>query len=223
MPDVRFKQGVLLVAILVASGDAFGRSEPRLGQTGAQVATPPLAMFVRTADSQTAPDPVGSEDGDEVPNKQHPAASTEGDEVPKPTALAPANPEPSSAAPQSVTSSSGDEVPAPVVVPDVVGVLSSKSTGAAGDETPAPAAPATAPSAVITDANTPIAPLLRDALQGDTARIAFEPFYQPVIMSRCGSPTAKSMSVHWQRWPISLGSMLTVSIQPTIRCRISRL
>ena len=47
MPNVRFKQGVLLVAILVASGDAFGRSEPRLGQTGAQVATPPLAMFVQ--------------------------------------------------------------------------------------------------------------------------------------------------------------------------------
>jgi hypothetical protein len=182
MPNVRFKQGMLLVAILVASGDAFGRSEPRLGQTGAQVATPPLAMFVQTADSQTAPDPVGSEDGDEVPNKQHPAASTEGDEVPKPAALAPTNPEPSSAAPQSVTSSSGDEVPSPVVVPDVVRVLPSKSTGAAGDETPtnpvnppAPAAPAAAPSAVINDANTPIAPLLRDALQGDTARMAFEP------------------------------------------------
>ena len=66
MPNVRFKQWVLLVAILVASGDAFGRSEPRLGQTGARVATPSLAMFVRTADLQTAPDPVGSEDGDEV-------------------------------------------------------------------------------------------------------------------------------------------------------------
>ena len=83
-----------------------------------------------------------------------------------------------------MTSSSGDEVPSPVVVPDVVGVLPSKSTGAAGHETPtnpvnppAPAAPAAAPSAVIPDANTPIAPLLRDALQGDTARMAFEPFY----------------------------------------------
>jgi L,D-transpeptidase YcbB len=184
VPNVRFKQWVLLVAILLASSDAFGWSEPRLGQTGAQVATPPLAMFVQIADSQTASGPIGSEGGDEVPNKQHPAASTEGDEVPKPAALAPANPEPSSAAPQSVTSSSGDEVPSPVVLPDAVGVLPSKSTGAAGDETPInpvnpppAAAPAAAPSAVMTDANSPIAPLLRDALQGDTARMAFEPFY----------------------------------------------
>jgi L,D-transpeptidase YcbB len=181
MPDVRFNQCVLVVAILVASGDAFGWSEPRLGQTAAQVATPPTAMFVRTADSQTAPYPGGSNDGDEVGNTSRRAASsTEGDEVP--AAPAPANPEPSSAAPLSAT---GDEVPSPVVVPDAVGGLPSKpNAGAASEETPAnpvspPAlmAPATAPTPVIAGANAPIAGQLRDALQGDTAKIVFEPFY----------------------------------------------
>jgi L,D-transpeptidase YcbB len=189
MPDFRFNQWVLVVAILVASGDAFGWSEPRLGQIEAQVATPPSAMFVRTADSRTAPYAGGSSDGDEVPSSsQRPAASTEGDEVPKPAAPAAANPEPSSAAPQSATSLSGDEVPTPVVVPDAVGALPSKpSAGAASEETPTkpvnpinpPAlmAPAAAPTPVIADANAPIASELRGMLQGDTARMAFEPFY----------------------------------------------
>jgi hypothetical protein len=68
MPDVRFNHLVLVVVILVASGDAFGWSESRLGQTGAQVAIPPRVMFVQTADSQTAPNPGGSNESDEVPN-----------------------------------------------------------------------------------------------------------------------------------------------------------
>jgi L,D-transpeptidase YcbB len=156
-----------------------------LGQTAAQVVTQPLAIFVRTADSQAAPDPAGSDDGDEVPNRQHPAASTESDEVPNPAALAPANPEPSSAVPQSATSSSGDEVPLPVIVPDAVGALPSKSSvRSGGEETqtepvspPAPAAPTTTPGSAIADANAPIASQLRGMLQGDTASMAFEPFY----------------------------------------------
>ena len=105
MADVRASiPGFLVVARLVASGDALGWSEPRLAQTGLQIATPPSAILVRTADSRTAPDPGGSNDSDEVPDiTEHPAASSEGDEVPP--ALAPRNPEPSSAVPQSATSS----------------------------------------------------------------------------------------------------------------------
>src|ERR1700733_13546901 len=123
MADVRLTW-VLVVASLVASGDALGWSEPRLAQTGLQIATAPSAILARTADSRTAPDPGGSNDSDEVPDiTEHPAASTEGDEVPP--ALAPRNPEPSSAAPQSATSSSGDEVSSPVVIPDAVGALTS--------------------------------------------------------------------------------------------------
>ena len=102
-----------------------------------------------------------------------------------PTALAPANPEPASAAAQSATSSSGDEVPSPAVVPDAVGALPSKSSaGAPGEETltspanrPAPAAPAAAPAPAIAGADAPIADRLREALKGDTARVALEPFY----------------------------------------------
>ena len=102
-----------------------------------------------------------------------------------PTALAPANPEPSSAAAQPATSSSGDEVPSPAVVPDGVGALPSKSSaGAPGEETltspanrPAPAAPAAAPPPAIAGADAPIADRLREALNGDTARVALEPFY----------------------------------------------
>jgi murein L,D-transpeptidase YcbB/YkuD len=183
MPDVRFNHLVLVVVILVASGDAFGWSESRLGQTGAQVAIPPRVMFVQTADSQTAPNPGGSNESDEVPNtSQRPAASSEGDEVSNPAALAPADPEPSSAAPQSATSSSGDEVPSPAVVPDAVSALPSQpSVGAAGEETPinpVSPPPAMAPAAsAIADANAPIASQLRGMLQGDTARVAFDPFY----------------------------------------------
>jgi L,D-transpeptidase YcbB len=184
MADVRFNPWILVVASLVASGDALGWSEPRLAQTGLQIATPPSAILIRTAGSRTAPDPGGSNGSDEVPDiTQHPAASTEGDEVP--TALAPRNPEPSAAAPQSATSSSGDEVSSPVVIPDAVGALTSKpSAGAASEVTPINAvnpptavAPAAAPIPVIADADAPIASQLRDALQGDTAKIALQPFY----------------------------------------------
>ena len=184
MAHIRFNPWVLVVASLVTSGDALGWFEPRLAQTGLQIATPPSAILLRTADSRTAPDPGSSNDSDEVPDiTQHPAASTEGDEVP--TALAPRNPEPSSAAPQSATSSSGDEVSSPVVVPDAVGALTSKPrAGAASEVTPIDAvnpptavAPAAAPIPVIADADAPIASQLRDALQGDTAKIALQPFY----------------------------------------------
>ena len=184
MADVRFNPWVLVVAILLASGDALGWSEPRLAPTGLQIAAPPSALLVRTADLRTAPDPGGPNDSDEVPDiTQHPAASTEGDEVP--TALAPGNPEPSSAAPQSATSSLGDEVPSAVVVPDAIGALTSKpSAGAAAEETPiktvnppTTVAPAAAPIPVIADADAPIAGQLRDALQSDTAKITLHPFY----------------------------------------------
>jgi len=184
MAHVRFNPWVLVVASLVTSGDALGWFEPRLAQTGLQIATPPSAILLRTADSRTAPDPGSSNDSDEVPDiTQHPAASTEGDEVP--TALAPRNPDPSSAAPQSATSSSGDEVSSPVVVPDAVRALTSKpSAGAASEVTPIDAvnpptavAPAAAPIPVIADADAPIASQLRDALQGDKAKIALQSFY----------------------------------------------
>jgi L,D-transpeptidase YcbB len=125
MPDVRLVPSVLVVVILVAFAGAPGWSAPRLGQTGLQIATPPAAVPVRTADSGTTPDPAGSNGGDEVPDvAQHPAASTE------------------------------------------------------GDKAPAVAAPAAgAPAPVIADANTAIADQLRNALQGDTAKIALQPFY----------------------------------------------
>src|SRR5580698_4040600 len=124
MPDIRLIVWVLLVAILGASADARGGSEPRVGQTGWQIATPPSAIPVRTADSQTTPDPAASTDGDEVPDiTQRPAASTE------------------------------------------------------GDKAPAAVAPAGAPVPVVADSNARIADQLRDALQGDAAKIALQPFY----------------------------------------------
>jgi murein L,D-transpeptidase YcbB/YkuD len=124
MPDIRLIAWVLLVAILGASADARGWSEPRVGQTGWQIATPPSAIPVRTADSQTTPDPAASTDGDEVPDiTQRPAASTE------------------------------------------------------GDKAPAAVAPAGAPVPVVADSNARIADQLRDALQGDAAKIALQPFY----------------------------------------------
>jgi murein L,D-transpeptidase YcbB/YkuD len=124
MPDIRLIVWVLLVAILGASADARGWSEPRVGQTGWQIATPPSAIPVRTADSQTTPDPAASTDGDEVPDiTQRPAASTE------------------------------------------------------GDKAPAAVAPAGAPVPVVADSNARIADQLRDALQGDAAKIALQPFY----------------------------------------------
>ena len=124
MPDIRLIVWVLLVAILGASADARGWSEPRVGQTGWQIATPPSAIPVRTADSQTTPDPAASTDGDEVPDiTQRPAASTE------------------------------------------------------GDKAPAAVAPAGVPVPVVADSNARIADQLRDALQGDAAKIALQPFY----------------------------------------------
>jgi murein L,D-transpeptidase YcbB/YkuD len=124
MPDIRLIVWVLLVAILGASADARGWSEPRVGQTGWQIATPPSAIPVRTADSQTTPDPAASTDGDEVPDiTQRPAASTE------------------------------------------------------GDKAPAGVAPAGVPVPVVADSNARIADQLRDALQGDAAKIALQPFY----------------------------------------------
>jgi murein L,D-transpeptidase YcbB/YkuD len=124
MPDIRLIVWVLLVAILGASADARGWSEPRVGQTGWQIATPPSAIPVRTADSRTTPDPAASTDGDEVPDiTQRPAASTE------------------------------------------------------GDKAPAAVAPAGAPVPVVADSNARIADQLRDALQGDAAKIALQPFY----------------------------------------------
>src|ERR1700722_9732745 len=140
MLPVRTNHLLLVVAIQVAAGGAFGWSDSGWGQTHPLVAAPSPVMFAQAADTSTAADPGGS-NGDEMPNSsQRPAASTGGDEVP--TALAPANPEPSSAAAQSATSSSGDEVPSPTVVPDAVGALPSKSSAGA------PGAPrAAAPSA----------------------------------------------------------------------------
>ena len=124
MPDIRLIAWVLLFAILGASADARGWSEPRVGQTGWQIATPPSAIPVRTADSRTTPDPAASTDGDEVPDiTQRPAASTE------------------------------------------------------GDKAPAAVAPAGAPVPVVADSNARIADQLRDALQGDAAKIALQPFY----------------------------------------------
>ena len=183
MAHVRLNPWVLVVAILVVSGVALGWYEPRPAQTGLQIATPASAMLVRIADSRIAPGPGSSHDSDEVPDiTQHPAALTEGDEVP--TAVAPGNPQPSSAAPQSATSSSADKGPSPVVVPDAVSALPAKpAEGAAKEEAPinavnppAPVAPAAAPIPVIADANAPIAGQLRDALQGDTAKIALQAF-----------------------------------------------
>jgi murein L,D-transpeptidase YcbB/YkuD len=157
MPDIRLTAWVLVVAILVASAAyTFGWSEPRLSQTALQIAAPASAVPVKVADSPTTPDP---------------AASTEGDEAP--TARAPGNPDPSSASPQSATSSPGDEVPSPVSVPDGGGALTSKPGAGAATVV----APVAAPVPVIADANAPIADHLRDALQGDTAKIALQPFY----------------------------------------------
>ncbi len=190
MAHVRLNPWVLVVAILVVSGGALGWYEPRPAQTGLQTAAPPSAILVRIADSRRAPDSGSSNNSDEVPDiTQHPAALTEGDEVP--TTVAPGNPQPSSAAPQSATSSSADKGPPPVVVPDAVSALPAKpAEGAAkedapsnavnpptADNPPAPVAPAAAPIPVIADANAPIAGQLRDALQGDTAKIALQPFY----------------------------------------------
>ena len=183
MLPVRTNHLMLVVAIQVVAGGAFGWSDSGWGQTHPLVAAPSPVMFAQAADTSTAADPGGS-NGDEMPNSsQRPAASTGGDEVP--TALAPANPEPASAAAQSATSSSGDEVPSPAVVPEAVGALPSKSSaGAPGEETPtnpanrpAPAAPAAAPAPAIAGADAPIADRLREALKGDTARVALEPFY----------------------------------------------
>ncbi|MGA3140332.1 MAG: L,D-transpeptidase family protein [Xanthobacteraceae bacterium] len=124
MPDIRLIAWVLLVAILGASADARGWSEPRVGQTGWQIATPPSAIPARTADSQTTPDPAASTDGDEVPDiTQPPAVSTE------------------------------------------------------GDKAPAGVAPVGVPVPVVADSNARIADQLRDALQGDAAKIALQPFY----------------------------------------------
>jgi L,D-transpeptidase YcbB len=183
MAEIRFIAWVLVAAILATSGKAFAWSEPLLAQTNVQIAVPPPALFVRAADSRTAPEPLARNDSDEVPDVTHPAASTGGDEVP--TALAPRTSGDSSAAPQAPSSSSGDEVPSPVVVPDAVGALTSKSGGeASGEEMPINAinppttvAPDDAQVPVVVDADAPIAGPLRDALQGDTAKIALRPFY----------------------------------------------
>jgi murein L,D-transpeptidase YcbB/YkuD len=180
MLPARTNHAMLVVAIQLVAGSAFGWSDSGWGQTDTLVAAPLPLMFAQAADSLTAPNHRGSNGGDEVPStSQRPASSSEGDEVP--AALAPSHPEPSSAAAQSATSSSGDEVPSPAVVPDAVGALPSKSS--AGETSinslnpPAPAAPAAAPPPAIAGANAPIADQLREALRGDTARVAFEPFY----------------------------------------------
>ena len=190
------------------------------------VAAPSPVMFAQAADTSTAAGPGGS-NGDEMPNtSQRPAASTGGDEVP--TALAPANPEPSSAAAQSATSSSGDEVPSPAVVPEAVGALPSKSSaGAPGEETPtspanwpAPAAPAAAPAPAIAGADAPIADRLREALKGDTARVALEPFYSARNYAPLWITDGKVNERAWAATPTLRASTPTVSSRPIIRCRI---
>ena len=184
MPNVRFKQWVLLVAILVASGDAFGRSEPRLGQR-ARVATPSLAMFVRTADSQTAADPGGSEDGDEVLTSSirqlQPVAMKC-----QTAALAPAKPETSSASLNRRPRRREMKYLRPAVVPDAVGALPPKSSpGAGGEETPTNPAITAGPGGRRCSPAAPAPVMTRYSgrgsvarpLQGDMARTAFEPFY----------------------------------------------
>jgi hypothetical protein len=172
MPGIRLIPWVLVVAIIAASAGVLGWFQPRLDQTGLQIATPPSAIAVRTADARAAPDPGGSNSSDEVPDApQHPAASTEGDKAP--TAPAPGNLEPSAASPQSATSSPGDEVPSPIAVPDGGGALTPKPSAGAATVV----AHAAAPVPVIADANAPITDQLRDALPGDTAKIALQPFY----------------------------------------------
>ena len=222
MPDIRLILWVLLVAILGASADARGWSEPRVDQTGWQIATPPSAIPVRTADSQTAPDPAAPNDGDEVPDiTQRPAASTEGDKAP--TAPAPGNPEPSAASPQSATSSPADEVPSPIAVPDGGGALTSKpSAGAAPPRRPplrllAPRSPSL-PTAML---GSRISCATRSKATPQRSRCNRS--IRPAATRRCGAPMAKSMTAGGRRWLILPVSAPTVSIQPTIRCRISRL
>jgi L,D-transpeptidase YcbB len=176
MLAVRTNTLMLAVAIQVAAGGAFGWSDSGWGQTATPGAASSPVVFAQAADSLTAPKPRGSNGGDEVPNTtRQPAASTEGDEVP--AASAPVNPEPGSPVPRSTNSSAGGEAPSADRGLDAVGALPSKSGAGETSTTPvSPPAPA-APAVALSPADAPIADQLHQALHGDAARAALEPFY----------------------------------------------